>query len=281
MNNKRIIAIENEILNETSTVNHLVEEFMKNGCTSEVYVFTRGDAQKFNIESGGVVCRGIAVPKEKDTRSKFKNYLRRWFKDNGYTGKLHIIEDVVELKQNPISFISDIERMMDVYGLNNWCDTFTDTCNFVYSKYNPRLDVVIDRPEFSRTGIQNAVFCSHSNVQWNVCNLERADDNELYFDEDFSVDMFFIIEFLARRRATHPNSLYFMNQYYTCSSEKGVFQVRPGAKRDELNDVQEVMKKEDGVFKAKNVNYAPDNNIDIVLERLYETLKRANGQKQN
>jgi len=38
-----------------------------------------------------------------------------------------------------------------------------------------------------------------------------ADDNEMTLDEHFTVDMFYIIEFLARRRNTHPGTLYFMN----------------------------------------------------------------------
>ena len=109
-----------------------------------------------------------------------------------------------------------------------------------------------------------------------IFNLEKADDNELYFCEDFKVDMYFIIEFLARRKSTHPGSLYFMNQYFTCTSEKGVFEIKDGVKRDEVPNLQEVMKQEDLLFKAKNVNYAPDNNIDLVLERLYEKLKSLN-----
>lgn len=75
------------------------------------------------------------------------------------------------------------------------------------------------------------MFCSHSNIQWNVYNLEKADDNELFFDEKLTIDMFFIIEFLARRRNSHPGSLYYMNQYVTCASEQGLYTFKEGLKR--------------------------------------------------
>ena len=100
---------------------------------------------------------------------------------------------------------------MNVLDLNNWCGTVTDGCNYIYSKYNPRLSISIDKPEYQKLNIDKVIFCSHSNVQWLVYDLERADDNELFFNESFTVDMFWIIEYLARRRNTHPNSLYFMN----------------------------------------------------------------------
>ena len=37
--------------------------------------------------------------------------------------------------------------------------------------------------------------------------------------------------------------------------------------------MQKVMKDEDAIFKSLNVNYAPDNNIDKILEMTYEKLK--------
>ena len=37
--------------------------------------------------------------------------------------------------------------------------------------------------------------------------------------------------------------------------------------------MQKVMKDEDTTFKSLNVNYAPDNNIDNVLEILYKKLE--------
>jgi len=103
--------------------------------------------------------------------------------------------------------------------------------------------------------------------------MVKADDNELFFDEKFTIDMFFIIEFLARRRNAHPGSLYYMNQYVTCASEQGLYKFKEGLKREQRKDLQEAMKAEDAEFRSRGINFAPDNNIDIVLENVYLKLK--------
>ena len=101
----------------------------------------------------------------------------------------------------------------------------------------------------------------------------KADDNEMYFDEQYSVAMFYIIEFLARRKATHPDSLYYMNQYLTVESEKGVFANKTLNQSDKQIS-QDILEKENKIFRSSNINTVPDNNIDQVLERVYETLKK-------
>jgi len=40
------------------------------------------------------------------------------------------------------------------------------------------------------------------------------------------------------------------------------------------NDKQIMMQKEDEMFKKMGINFAPDNNVDMVLERLAEQLKK-------
>lgn len=267
----RTIAIINEIENKTSNIDELCDVFKKYNVSDKIYVFTQKDETKFNQKSGNVEFIGVKIPADKDTRPKAKNFVIKYFKNNNYDGILHVIEDIIEILHDPTKFINDIENMMDVYGLNNWFSTMTDGCNYVYSKYTPRLNIVIDKPEYQKLNINNAVFCSHSNTQWIVYNLGKADDNELYFIEDFKIDMFWIIEFLARRRNTHPNSLYYMNQYYTCASENGLFRLKSTCKRDNF-DQKPLMAEEDQKFKSMNINYAPDNNIDAVLEKLYATL---------
>lgn len=237
----------------------------------EVTIFTKAELK--DLPPGRISV--VQIPADKDTRPKVKNFALKHIKESGFSGKLHMLEDSVEVRADPRQFVADIERMMDVYGLHNWMGTVTDGCNFVYSKYNPRLNIVIDRDEFKQLGVTEAVFCSHSNVQWMVYDLPAADDNELYFNEQFTVDMFWIIEFLARRRNTHPGSLYFMNQYYTCKSELGVYGFKPNQakKPDDQQDLQKRMQEEDKVFKGLGINYAPDNNIDRVLEILYAKMQ--------
>lgn len=197
----------------------------------------------------------------------------RYCKDN-LKGFIHVIDNTVEVLKDPAPFMKQVENLMAVTDLNCFFGTVTDGCNRVYKKYNPRLRVALDKDEYKNFGIgSNVVFCSHSNIQWITYNIDKADDNELFFDESFTIDMFFIIEFLARRRNSHPGSLYFMNQYITCDEEPDVYRIDESLSREPRFDLQEAMASEDALFKSKNINYAPDNNIDVVLEKLYLKLK--------
>ena len=264
---KRIFAIVNE--NEFAKDDVLQIADKLSAVDGKVVIFSI-KPEMFN----GIACEVVKIPATCDNRPKMKNFVVRHFKNINFRGYLHEIEDKIVIEQNPRTFVSDIENMMNVLDLNNWCGTVTDGCNYIYSRYNPRLSISIDKPEYQKLNIDKVIFCSHSNVQWLVYDLEKADDNELFFNESFTVDMFWIIEYLARRRNTHPNSLYFMNQYFTCASEKGIYKIIKCQKQaDETRDMQKVMKDEDAIFKSLNVNYAPDNNIDNVLEILYKKLE--------
>jgi hypothetical protein len=52
-----------------------------------------------------------------------------------------------------------------------------------------------------------------------------------------------------------------MNQYLTVGSETGTFR---NFKSDALDRPLDpaIMKKEDDIFKAMNIDFAPDNNVD-------------------
>ena len=62
-----------------------------------------------------------------------------------------------------------------------------------------------------------------------------------------------------------------MNQYLTVGSETGTFR---NFKSDALDRPLDpaIMKKEDDIFKAMNIDFAPDNNVDQVLEKLWEKI---------
>lgn len=102
-------------------------------------------------------------------------------------------------------------------------------------------------------------------------NFGALGDSVPLLDERFTIGMFFIIEFLARRRATRKEGqLYYMNQYLSISDEVGAYDcIDCGAKDID----QETMQKENELFKSLGINYASDNNIDIVLDALYNKLK--------
>lgn len=79
--------------------------------------------------------------------------------------------------------------------------------------------------------------------------------------------MYEIIEYLARRRATkREGQLYYMNYYLSIVDEVGVYEALniEGPSID-----PKTMQEEDAVFKDMKVDFAPDNNIDIVLEAFY------------
>ena len=94
----------------------------------------------------------------------------------------------------------------------------------------------------------------------------------MLFDERFTVGMFFIIEFLARRRINRrPDQLYYMNQYLSIGDELGAYDMSKNTFKPDTD--QDTMNRENELFKSLNINYAPDNNIDIVLDALYNKLK--------
>lgn len=124
-----------------------------------------------------------------------------------------MLEDSTELLKIPTGFICDIEHTMDVLDYHVWFSTVCDNCNYLYAKYNPRLAVVMDKVEYLPLGLGNKLlFTSHSNTQWIVYDFAKVPDDLLKFDEDFTIAMYYIIEYLARRRNTKAkNSVYFMN----------------------------------------------------------------------
>lgn len=61
-----------------------------------------------------------------------------------------------------------------------------------------------------------------------------------------------------------------MNQYLSIGDEVGVYSsAELGTEQIDSAKMQE----EDGLFKSMNVDYAPDNNLDIVLDAFYAKIK--------
>lgn len=216
-------------------------------------------------------CKTVSMPFSVDTMPKSKNFVLSHYKANGFNGYVHVIEDTISVLKDPVAFMQEVEKMMEILDISSYLGTVTDVCNYVYGKYNPRISVMLDKPEYSKLGLRTINFCSHSNTQWMVFNLAKADSDELYFNETFEIAMFWIIEYLARRRSKHPGSMYFMNQYVTVESERGLYSNRSMNSSDAADD-PEKMKAENAKFVDMKVNYAPDNDVDTILERLYQKL---------
>lgn len=233
--------------------------------SSRVVVYTPFNG--FSAEGAEVV---IYDPALLDIEPKVRNRINV---DLASCGFVHVVKSSVELTGVGLeTFLTDLEKMMDTLDYSVWFNTALDGCNFVYSKYMPRMSVKMDDPEVNmKAGLPDLDVTSHSNTQWVVYDMPRLKGSDLLrFDEKFSIPMFFIIEFLARRRNTKASgSLYFMNQYLTVATEKGVFKE---VKRAREPEDSAKMKAEDAVFRSMNLDFTADQSLDMVLETLWEKI---------
>ena len=213
------------------------------------------------------------IPESCDTISKARNYINMSYKMEGYTGYLHVIEDHVQIMKDPREFLNALEKMMDILDYDVWFNTICDPCNYVYQKFNPRISISLDVEDVKNLGISKKIlFTSHSNTAWICYDFSKACDDLLKFNESFDIPMFMIIEFLARRRNTRKSDqLYRMNMYATIPEEIGIFRIDQESSSKEVS--QSKMAEEDLAFKKLEVNYAPDNNIDEILENLWSKLQ--------
>lgn len=235
-----------------------------------IYVATPTPNEKFNSKIGNATISNVYWPSDADNQPKRKNWIRQFIKGINFTGFLHIVEDTVEIL-DLTPFIDDIEHTMTVLDYDVWTSTCSDPCNYVYDKFNPRLAIKLDTPELMTFGIPTIYFTSHSNTCWEIFNYAKISDNMLTFDERFSVAMFYIIEYFARRRNNKkPGELYYMNQYMTIDSERNAYRHN---NVDDKKDLSDVIKAEDPIFKEMNINFMPDNNIDMILEDIYAKLR--------
>ncbi len=253
---------------------HNTTMIMANVLASEVYVFTKGQEAGFNMAHERCKCMNVQLPAECDTQPKARNWINKFFKSQKFSGFLHVLESNVRLESGAIEFFGKLEHMMEVLDYPVWFSTISDPCNYVYKKYVPRVYVNVDQPEHEKLGLSKLLFTSHSNTAIVSYDFSHTTDDQLSFNDQFEVVMYYIIEYLARRRNNKAaGSLFFMNQYLTIPEEKGSFTVVriDSSKQDAITP--DMMRKENALFKSMNVNYAPDNNIDRILEMTYEKLK--------
>lgn len=263
----RVFAIYTDSNDQLSNAKTLISTLRTYGITDTIIVFSTYVIDN-EVDGNNYVVFDESLKNDAARR----NFIVSWLKTNGYNDFAHVIHATIKFNHSPESFIRTIERTMRILDYPTWFSTVTDKCNYVITKYNPRMKIVMDKPEFAKLDLPSICFTSHANVEYCIFDLACASDSDLRFDERFSIPMFFIIEYFARRRQSNPDSLCLMNQYMTIDSEAGLF-VNVTSNSMLTPDVErQLMPIEDNLFKSLNINYQPDNNLDMVLERLYDKI---------
>jgi hypothetical protein len=204
-------------------------------------------------------------------QSNLRNFVSKQLLDEKITGFVHIIEDIVQIYNDSENFLDKIEQMMQVLNLKSWFNTSCDQCNFVYSKYNPRLYIAIDDERMKKVYDKTIAWCSNANTLWTIWNYDMCTFEDLRFEEKFQFSMYLIIEFLARRRNTKKNGeLYYMNYYPSIPEELNVFKcmdVKNGKQftNDEINN-------EGKIFKEMGIDNHADTDINVLMEDISNVL---------
>jgi hypothetical protein len=204
-------------------------------------------------------------------QSNLRNFVSKQLLDEKITGFVHIIEDIVQIYNDSEIFLDKIEQMMQILKLKSWFNTSCDQCNFVYSKYNPRLYIAIDDERMKKVYDKTIAWCSNANTLWTIWNYDMCTFEDLRFEEKFQFSMYLIIEFLARRRNTKKNGeLYYMNYYPSIPEELNVFKcmdVKNGKQftNDEINN-------EGKIFKEMGIDNHADTDINVLMEDISNVL---------
>lgn len=241
----------------------------------KIIIFGKSDSlaelfKKFGFETETFT--DADYPQDADTEPKRRNWLNRKIKDSGFKGFLHVVSYDTVLLKDPSTFLSQLETMMKAADYPVWFNTICDPCNYVYSKYNPRISISLDIAQADPGLGKTLCYTSHANTQWICYDMSSVSDDQLTFNESYTVPMFYIIDFLARRRNNKkPGQVFYMNWYLTVDSERGVFCQDMSAKRHEYDNA--TMAREDAIFKSSGVRYEPDTNIDLILEETAKAFK--------
>lgn len=199
-----------------------------------------------------------------DSRSATKNFVLKYIFENVKTGFVHLMEDSIQFIgdiDTQTTFNNEIEKFISIFNLGVWLNTTTDECNYVFEKYNPRFTIKIDNESYSNRYSNDIIWTSHANTSYVIYNLDKITYDEVKFDDRFKVPMFYILEFLARRRSQNKG---FMNMYPTIMAERGVFSKIKNIKVD--HSAFKNFSTEEILFKSLELNMQPTVNVDEIFE---------------
>ena len=274
MNSLRKIVIQWMPENDYSNIVKLLKDFNDYSFSNDLLLLNCSKKQFNQNDVDELKYQSIECPNDCDNNSKMKNFILQYMSSLSNSFRfLHIIEGNTNLLKDPSIYINEVEKTMDALDYSIYFSTITDRCNYVFNKFCPRLTIDIDDENIkSKMNLPSSIsFTSHSNTSWTIYDYSKYDVCPQTYNEQFSIAMFMIIEYLARRKATKKNDqLFYMNQYLSVPSEIGVFNVV----KTSQNDIDpKKMQEEDALFKSMKIDYAPDNNIDVVLDALYAKIK--------
>ncbi len=196
---------------------------------------------------------------------KIMNHVFRYFKvEHVSEGMLYVFDEKVEVvdEKKFITFIPAIENMMDLMGHRLWLNTSCDECNYNFDKFDGRCVFKIDIPEFGKIFGNDIIFASNANFDFSIYDLDSIDISEMLLDEQFTIGMFFILSFLAKRRNSIPGC--FMNLYPTVPQELGVMKFREikEEKEMEMEGGEQEFKRQQMIFNEMKLDTSPTIKVE-------------------
>lgn len=205
------------------------------------------------------------------------NYIKNVLKLSGY---LYVFSDIIQItdKTKFEFFLPEIEELMDKFELDTWFNTVTDKANYVFSKYDPRLRVDIDEPALSSIYDKTILWATCANNNLICFNLDKVSLEQMQFDPEFSIAMFYILEYVARRRHNASDSWPFINFYPTLESELGIISYIKSEDGSINTSVDHINKndyaKEEEIFNQRSINFQGDSQFESVLAFMVNKLNR-------
>ena len=270
----RIFAILNWKKNRVENVKkEIVEKLQLREGRDKILLFYKesdGFPTCFEKDDSGTF-QGIPMSNEDGhNRAAGLNFVYKYLKENFKDEFAYVIYDSIQFKKDPKIFMDSIEEMMQKLKLDVWFNTYTDGCNFVFTKFDGRVSVAINDPDLQKIYDKKIIWTSNSNPNFSILDLEKfaLPENGKTFDDRFEIPMFWIIKFLCERRRDKKG---FMNYYPTISEEIGVF--KSGNFNDGMKTVPERMKKEDGMFTEFKLDHSPSQSVEELMDFIVDRLK--------
>ena len=287
------------------TVNRIIKPLQNANIPElEIQVVCRSKFH-FKLESGSVVL----IETDDETAgsdTKTKNLVIKKFYEE-YGGEkdawLYMMDDSVEITNASgfEKFFENLERMLNVFGMNAWLNTRTDGMNYVFDVYNPRYTVLADNELISKALCSDSpvYWTSHANTAFMALSSNEKNWQRFLFDEGFQIPMYYIIDWICRQKEENEKQelenqklprWHFMNLYPTVDSEGGLF-IMSDWKKLELDENswrepgyrtdpgQDDFNREQQLFESKKHDINATMNPDPAFKMMYHRFKLVNGEK--